>query len=118
MRHKGEGFSWLLRSSCGITMGGSLEHISRDPCFFGKSVIFMSWLPDPGTIRLFMFELVRPKQPLYTLMPPILILAMMNPEMQNLLSLLKRGSSGVCGLWPVAEPSQNKRRRARSLIGR
>ena len=32
--------------------------------------------------------------------------------------VVKRGSSGVCGLWPVAEPSQNKRRRARSLIGR
>ena len=25
---------------------------------------------------------------------------------------------GVCGLWPVAEPSQNKRKRARSVIGR
>ena len=31
----------------------------------------------------------------------------------KLASLLKRGSMGVCGLWPVAEPSQNKRRNAR-----
>ena len=27
--------------------------------------------------------------------------------------VLKRGSSGVCGLWPAAEPSQNKRRNAK-----
>ena len=31
---------------------------------------------------------------------------------------MKRGSSGVCGPWPVAEPSQKNRKRARSLISR
>ena len=29
---------------------------------------------------------------------------------------IEKDSSGVCGLWPIAEPSQNKRKRARSLI--
>ena len=31
---------------------------------------------------------------------------------------MKMGSGGVCDLWPVAEPSQNKRKRARSLINK
>ena len=80
-------------------------------------LIYVSRAPDgPGPYARFFVDQtgrrVNGSEHLYSLYNLCLLRVYVPP------CVLKRGSSGVCSLWPVAEPSQNKRRRARNLIGR
>ena len=57
------------------------------------------------------------KQPHDTQMKNVVKLLVFRPE-KSCDGYGKRVVVGVCDLWPVARPSQNRRRRARSLINR